>query len=203
MKRAIGLTLVSLGLGLVTFAAGINAATDPQTVPAQPAAASQASLTVPTGTKLLVQLTQNVSTNKKAAGTKFICLLQGNLEVNGQVIATDGAKVYGTVQKVTDPEGKTVMALVLDQMMINGQVQPIVTHPLGTAAPNVAGAAAAGAVKGAVVGSLVRGHTGGGHGGAAMVGAMAGAAKAKNSAGVAAGTLAEFYLAQPLVVAGK
>jgi hypothetical protein len=176
------------------------AASAPQAAAAAPAPAG--ALTVPAGTKLLVQLSQNVSTSSKSAGQKFQAILQGNLAVDKQVIAADGSKVFGVVQKIQTPEGKSVMALFLNEIMINGQLQPIVTQPLGVQGPDAGKAAASGAVKGAVVGAAF-GHHGGSAAAGAMVGAAASSAKAKSSAGVPAGQLLDFYLAEPLVVAGK
>jgi len=167
-----------------------------------PAAPETGSLSVPAGTKLLVQLTQDVPTSKKAEGKKFMCALQGNLMVAGTVIAAEGSKIYGSVQKMEGSGRKQGMGLVLNEITINGQLQPIVSQPVGVEAARVGGAAAAGAIKGAVVGDIV-GHPGGsGASKGAMVGALAGAAKAKQSAGIPAGELLEFYLAEPLVVSG-
>jgi hypothetical protein len=166
-----------------------------------PAAVPAGALMVPAGTKLLVQLSQNVSTSKNAAGQKFQAILQGNLAVDKQVIAADGSKVFGVVQPIKDPEGKSVMALFLSEIMINGQLQPIVTQPLGIENPSAGKAAAAGAVKGAVVGAAF-GHHGGSAAAGAAIGAAAAGSKAKKSAGVPAGQLLDFYLAEPLVVSG-
>jgi hypothetical protein len=166
--------------------------------PAWSAAAS--GVTVPAGTKIMIQLTQGVSTAKKSEGKKFMGTLQGDLKVGETVVAPNGSQVYGTVVKIKGESGRKGMGVVLDQLTINGVLTPIKTHPMEVKGPSAAAGAAGGAVKGAVVGSMVGGPHSRSTSNGAAIGAVAGAAKAKNSAGIPAGELLEFVFAEPLTI---
>jgi hypothetical protein len=62
--------------------------------------ASNGSVTVPAGTHLMVRMTDTVNSRAHGEGHKFTAKLEGDLVVNGTVVAPRGSKVYGQLSKV-------------------------------------------------------------------------------------------------------
>jgi hypothetical protein len=62
--------------------------------------ASNGAVTVPAGTHLMVRMTDTVNSRAHGEGHKFTAKLEGDLVVNGTVVAPRGSKVYGQLSKV-------------------------------------------------------------------------------------------------------
>lgn len=79
-------------------------------------------VTIPTGTVLLVQMMDGVSSQSEP-GANFTAKLQNDLVANGVVAAPAGSIVYGKVQAMTPadwPLGRSSLDLRLTQMLANG-----------------------------------------------------------------------------------
>jgi len=167
------------------------------------AGAEEKAITLPAGTSLLVKLDTAVSSSDKP-GTKFSGVLQGDLSTNGVVAVKAGSAVYGEVmaaQKAKRVRGKAQVMFALTQVRIDGQLVPMVTHPLEDIAASSLKKTARGAAAGAAIGAIADGGDGAAKG--AAIGAGASALKKGESAGSAAGAIVEFKLAAPLTVTIK
>ena len=202
MKRKIRLSLWLAVVGVLLLAVNTPAATAPQP------GASQ-TVTVPSGTRIMVRMIDGVDSSKNHVGDKFRASLEENLVVNGVVVAHKGADVYGRLAEAKGAghiKGKSELKLELTEISINQQLQPIMTGEYDVAgksrgsntAKKVGGGAAAGAVIGAIAG--------GGKGAAigAGIGAGAGTAVQVFTRGeqvkVPSETLLEFRIEQPFTV---
>jgi hypothetical protein len=174
------------------------------TVPvAAPApAAVPATLTLPTGTVLMVQMQDSVS-SKSAPGTNFAAVLQYDLVVNGVVAVKAGTVVYGKVQSATQARrarGMSTLDIRLAQMVVNGNSIPISTSGYAQQGQNETGQTARAAAAGAIIGN----NTGNGDAGkGAAYGVAAAALKPGQTLTVAPGALVEFSLTAPVTVPGS
>ncbi len=172
--------------------------TEAQSAAAQAAAPSVAGASVPAGTKLMVKLDKAVSTASHQKGATITGLLDLALVVNGVTVAPKGSKVYG---KVIESEGgrrigNQKIVVQFTDLVINDQLTPIMTDPIG------AEGGRGGAVKlvgaGALIGAGVSGGRGAGTG--ALIGAGAALLAGGNHIQIPAGTMAEIVIKQPLEI---
>ncbi len=202
MKRYTRLSLWLAVVGVLILAVNTLAATAPQPGGSQ-------SVTVPAGTRIMIRMIDGVDSSKNHVGDRFRASLEENLVVNGVVVASKGADVYGRLAEAKEAghiKGKSQLKLELTDISINRQLQPIMTGEYDVAgksrgsntAKKVGGGAAAGAIIGAIAG--------GGKGAAigAGVGAGAGTAIQVFTRGeqvrVPSETLLEFRIEQPFTV---
>ena len=181
-----------------------------QPAPYQPSRQSYSnSLTIPSGTRLVVRTIDPIDSDKNHVGDKFQATLEEAVYVNNELVAAKGANVYGRLEEVKGAghiAGKSELKLALTGIVINGQTVTLSTSDYDVSgksrgantAKKVGGGAAAGAVIGAIVG--------GGKGAAvgAGVGAGAGTAVQVMTHGeqvhVPSETLLEFTLDQSVTV---
>ena len=182
-------TIVSLTFKKVQTAA----APAPQTAPAP---STSGPVTVNAGTRLMIRMENTLDTGKTKSGERFTCGLEADLVVNGVVVAPKGSQVYGKVLesvKAKRVRGTAKLLVELTDIMIKGQLQPIVSEQLGYEGgkSGTLKKVGAGAAIGAVAGDAGKG--------AAVGGALAVLTKGKQIQ-IPAGTLLEFRLTQPLSV---
>lgn len=175
----------------------------------QSAASSSRSVTIPTGTRLLVRTIDAVDSDKNRPGDKFSASLEESLYIDQNMIAPKGTSVYGRLEQAQESgqlTGRAQLRLSLTGMVIQGRTIPLSTGDYelsgssrgASTAKKVGGGAALGAVIGAIAG--------GGKGAAigAGVGAGAGTAVQVMTKGdqvhVPSETLLEFALDQPVTV---
>ncbi len=175
----------------------------------QSAASSSRSVTIPTGTRLLVRTIDAVDSDKNRPGDKFSASLEEALYIDQNMIAPKGTSVYGRLEQAQESgqlTGRAQLRLSLTGMVIQGRTIPLSTGDYelsgssrgASTAKKVGGGAALGAVIGAIAG--------GGKGAAigAGVGAGAGTAVQVMTKGdqvhVPSETLLEFALDQPVTV---
>jgi hypothetical protein len=124
-------------------------------------------VTVPAGTSLMIKVNKAFSTASHQAGSKITGVLDVDLVVDGEVIAPKGSQVYGKVLESIGGRrvGNQRIIFQFTDLMINNQLTPISTDPLGAeggrggALRTVAGAALIGGAidgnKGAKTGALI------------------------------------------------
>ena len=191
-----------------------TAAAQPQSA-AQPEAASSGpairtvaeTLTVPTGTLVLVRLQKDISSETAKQGDRFQAFLDQDIAANGRLIVAKGARAYGVVTEVDDGskmKGKASLSVELTDVQAGDQVVSLKTKPI-----QVQGQASSGGKKlagGAVLGAAIGAIAGGGEGAAigAAVGAGAGGAAAAagsvDAAVIPAQKLESFTIAVPFQV---
>lgn len=165
----------------------------------KPAAATTGSITINAGTQLMVRNETNLVTGRIKKGDRFTARLEGNLVVNGQVIAAGGSTLYGRAveaKKAGRIAGVARLVIELTDIKIGGQLYPIVTDQVrydgersGTLKKIAVGAAA---------GSAIDGKEGAKTG--AAVGAAAAVLTPGNQISVPARSLIAFRMTQPLQV---
>lgn len=174
-----------------------------QTAPAQaasPAPATKPSTAIeinkiPAGTPLLVNLDNLISTDRHKAGHRFSAHLEGDLVIQGSVVAAHGSKIYGKVlesKKAGRLVGKSFLRITLDDITINGQRIPIRTESLSAGGKGSGGNTLGKVAVGAGIGAIANGSKGA-KTGAAIGGGVALLTKGKQIQ-VPAGTLIEFQL---------
>ena len=165
--------------------------------PPPPPVATREAVTVPAGTRLMVRTGAPLVTGKTKSGDRFQVALEGDLIVNGQVVAARGTTVYGRVVEAKAARrvaGRAKLVLELTDLSMDGRLIPLVSNRLelegdrsGTLKKTAGGAA---------IGGLVEGNDGLITGGA--VGAGVSLLTPGKQIQIPAGTLIEFRTQQPL-----
>jgi hypothetical protein len=159
---------------------------------------SAQALTIPAGTTLVIRLSESVSSNDPV-GHRFSSVLEYPLVVKGRVVAATGAKVYGRIDSSASAGravGRSVLALSLTDIRINGVIEPIYTTSYEQAGASSGLKTARRAGAGALIGAAIDGGRGAGRG--AAIGAASTLLTPGQAVGVPRGTLLDFRLAQPL-----
>ncbi|MBE0571779.1 MAG: hypothetical protein IH618_09575 [Ignavibacteriaceae bacterium] len=172
------------------------AQTDSTVVQPKPTTQTVSGVTIPEGTKLMVNLDKPISTAKNPAGSTFSAILEVDFVYDGKVIAPKGSPVYGKVIECRGGRvlGGSKLTIQFTDIMVNNQLTTIVTDPIGVEGGkgNTAKTVGAGALIGAAFGGAGEG--------AAVGGALALLSAGKNHIQIPAGTLAEIPLKAPLTI---
>lgn len=95
---------------------------------------SAATLSVPAGTKLSLEVTEAVSTADAIVGKEIVATLAAPVMVDGAVAVPAGAKVVGRVTEtleVSATEGNGIFGVAFDRLEVDGQTMPIVAELKG------------------------------------------------------------------------
>jgi len=207
MKTAlVKMTLTCAVVCVLTFGVLLNRVGDIPT--AHAGAPPQGNfISVPAGTRILVRLSQTLSSANQRPGGRFTGQLETNLMAEGLIAAPRGATVHGKVvsaQSAGRMAGGSELALELTDIVINDTAHPIMTSRYQLQGQGQGGRTARSVATGAGLGTVIGAIAGGGRGaaiGAAGGGAL-GTARAAGGGGgqqahFAQGTLLEFRLQQP------
>jgi hypothetical protein len=175
-------------------------------VPPPPPQSTQM-VTLPAGTVILAQTTEDLDTEYTQTGQVFSATLSTNLADNyGNVVAHMGAPVYGQVllsNSAGRATGRSKLNLQLTQLVVRGNPYPIVTNTYDTegkssshrSAFRLFGGAGLGAAIGAIAGNAGMG---------AAIGAVAGGVGSVVQKGkqiqIPAETILQFTLQQPVTL---
>lgn len=164
-------------------------------------------ISVPAGTRILIRLSEALSSTNQRAGARFTARLETNLMAQGVVAAPRGTIVHGkvvSVQSAGTMAGGSQLALELTDIVINDTAHPILTSSYELQGQGQGGRTARNVATGAGLGSVIGAIAGGGRGaaiGAAAGGGLGTASAAGNGGGqqvnFAQGTMLEFRLQQP------
>lgn len=174
-------------------------------VPAPPPQAAQM-LTLPAGTVIIVQTTDELDTSYTQTGQVFSATLSTNLNVSGYVVARLGTPVYGQVLLANSAgraTGRSKLELQLTQLVIGGNPYPIVTDTFDTqgkssgrrSAFRLFGGAGLGAAIGAIAGNAGMGAAIG-----AVAGGVGSVVQKGNQVQIPAETQLQFTLQQPVTL---
>ncbi len=191
----------------VDFSENTTPATAP--APAAPTGPTQ-TVTVPTGTPILIRMIDGIDSNTNKVGDMFHASLEDNLTVNGVLLARKDADVYGKLiqaQSAGTLAGKSELQLELTGIRtVNGSIQPVTTGDYSVAGSSRGKQSAERIGGGAALGAIIGAIAGGGKGAAigAGVGAGAGTAVQVLTNGqqvrVPSETVLQFSLAQPFTI---
>ena len=182
--------------------------------PAQPPSATAANTgyTIPTGSKIVIQLVDAINSETSKAGSTFVAVLDEPLIASGIEVAPRGADVRGRITNVNEAgrvAGAAELGLELTQLYINGIPYALSTSEYSEAGKSRTGQTAQRAGVGAGIGAVIGAIAGGGKGAAigAGVGAGAGTATQVLTKGeklnIPSETKLEFTLRAPLVIAAR
>ena len=171
-------------------------ATDSTAVQTPTSTTPVSGITIPEGTKLMVNVNSAISTAKNPAGSSFSSILEVDFIFEGKVISPKGSPIYGKVIECRGGKviGGSKLTFQYTDIMVNGQLTPIVTDPIGVEGGKGNTAKTVGA------GALIGGAFGSSGTGAAIAGGLALLSAGKNHIQIPAGTLAEVPLKAPLVI---
>jgi hypothetical protein len=107
----------------------------------QTAAAAPLEINVPSGSFMLIRMSETLDTSTAQPGQVFTATLSTNLAAQGYVVARQGTIVYGQVVDVSSARrlfGKSKITLQLTQIVINGTAIGITSfrHPAGQSGTN-------------------------------------------------------------------
>lgn len=155
--------------------------TAPPRRPEPVARPTSGSVTVPAGTAILVRMIDSVDSETNQVGDRFRASLEEDLVVDGVLVAPKGTDVYGRLSRAEEAgrlAGRSELELELTDILINNQLQPIVSGEYSVAGDSrgrdTAKKVGVGAAAGAVIGAIA----GGGKGAAIGAGVGAGAGTA-------------------------
>lgn len=156
-------------------------------------------VTIPAGTKLMVNISKPISTASNPAGSTFSETLEVDFVFDGKVIAPKGSTIYGRIDECRGGRvlGGSKLTFEFTGIMINNQLTDIVTDPIGVEGGKGNTAKMVGA------GALIGGAFGGGSGsgtGALIAGGLAVLSSGKKHIQIPAGTLVEVPLKIPLTI---
>ena len=182
--------------------------------PAQPPSSSAANtgFTVPTGSKLTIQLVDPVNSETSKVGSTFVAILDAPLTVEGIEVAPRGADIRGRITTANDAgrvAGSAELGLELTQLYINGIPYALSTSEYSEAGESRTGETVKRAGIGAGLGAIIGAVVGGGKGAAVGAGVGAGAGTATQvltkgeKLNIPAETKLEFTLRTPLVIAAR
>jgi hypothetical protein len=166
-------------------------------------------VTVPSGTRLSVRLTDPLSSETNKVGDTFRGTLDNAISQEDKVVVPRGADVQGRIIEVkpsTHFTGNSQLTVELTALDINGKTYDIATNQWDRKGTGRGKRTAATVGGGAALGAIIGGIAGGGKG--AAIGAGAGAAAGTGVQGVTKGqkvelppeTVLDFELAQPVTV---
>jgi hypothetical protein len=177
-------------------------------VPAPPPQPPQSTpmVTLPAGSVILVQTTDELDTDDTQTGQIFSATLSTNLAYNGYVVAHLGAPVYGQVllsNSAGRATGRSKLILQLTQLVIRGNPYPIVTDTFDSEGKSSSHRSAfrlfGGAGLGAAIGAIA-GNAGMGAAIGAVAGGVGSVVQKGNQIQIPAETQLQFTLQQPVTL---
>jgi hypothetical protein len=193
--------VLAVGLCFVPFAAAQGQAAPAATQAMPPASqAVPPELVLPSGTLVMVRLTDSLSSDRNRSGDGFTAVLDQPLVAQGWVVARRGQAVLGQVaatQKAGRVQGVSQLAVALNEfVLVDGRQVPVRTELVRSSAGTSRERDAVGVGTTTGIGAVVGAAAGGGEG--AAIGAAAGAVA--GIAGVLAtrGRATELYPETPL-----
>ena len=153
----------------------------PVPVPAAPAQAAPAFVTIPAGTRLYVRTIDSIDSSENQVGDRFQASLEEPLTVEGNVIVGQDSLVFGRLTEAKESgtfAGRSQLRLELTGIVVNGKTVPVVTGEYEATGKSRGASTARRTIGGAALGAIIGAAADGGQGAAigASVGAGAGAA---------------------------
>lgn len=158
-------------------------------------------LTVPSGTRLVIRMAESIDSRRHSAGHRFRGQLESALVINGATVAPRGTMLYGRVTQAKSggrAVGSSEMAIEFTDIMLNDQMFEIATSGLKAQTKNEAGRTAGRTARAAALGGLYGGSSSAKKG--AKVGLGASILTSGSSINLPAGTIVETNLRVALTV---
>lgn len=159
------------------------------------------SITLPTGTRLVIRTVENIDSQRHAAGHRFRGQLEGALVLDGVTAVPRGSFVHGRLISANQSRrmtGSSGLVAEFTDVMIDDQLIPMSTGALAAQTGNETGRTVGRTARAAAVGGLIGGSSGARTG--ARVGVGASILTSGSSVNIPRGTILETTLAAPLTV---
>ena len=156
-------------------------------------------VTIPSGTRLVIRMSDSIDSRQHGAGHKFRGQLEGAIAVDGMNIVPSGTSVHGQIVQAKSGGrafGSSEMAIEFTDIMIDDQLFEIATTDLQAKTANETGKTARRTLRAAAIGGLIDGSDGAKTG--AKVGAGVSILTRGSSINIPAGTILETTLRVPL-----
>jgi len=147
----------------------------PSSVP-PPSASAAETITIPTGTSVLVRMIDGIDSSQNRVGDRFHASLESALVVGDTVVAPKAADAYGRLTQAKEAgkiSGAAQLTLELTGIRIAGNIVPVESTDYDVAGKGRGTQSAERIGGGAVLGTIIGAVAGGGKG--AAIGAVAGA----------------------------
>ena len=177
----------------IYLSAGVNTAS------ANAAAPEPAYVAVPSGTRLVIRLSESIDSKRHSAGHRFRGQLEGALVVDRVTVAPKGTFVHGRIAQAKQAgrvAGSSELTIEFTDLMIDDQLFEISTSGLTAQTGGEAGRTVGRSARAAAIGGLAGGSSGARKG--AKIGAGVSILTAGASINIPAGTIVETRLAQEL-----
>lgn len=181
------------------------------TRPTSPNAANTA-WTIPTGSKIVIQLVDSINSETNKVGDPFVAVLDEAVVQDGVEVIPRGADVRGRIANVNEAgrvAGSAELGLELSQIVVNGIPYSVTTSEYQEVGEGRGSQTAKRAATGAGIGAIIGAIAGGGKGAAIGAGIGGGGATAVQvltkgeKLNIPSETKLEFTLRGPLVIAGR
>jgi hypothetical protein len=183
------------GISLDSGAAATQKAVEPKVQ----TSTKSASVTIPSGTRLVIRTSDSIDSRKHGAGHKFRGQLEGAITVDGMTVVTSGTVLHGQIVQARSggrAVGSSEMTIEFTDIMIDNQLFEIATTDLQSKTANETGKTARRTLRAAAIGGLIDGSDGAKTG--AKVGVGVSVLTRGSSINVPAGTILETTLRVPL-----
>jgi hypothetical protein len=174
--------------------------------------AANTAFTIPTGSKIAIQMIDSVDSEVQKIGETFTAILDQPLTSGGLEVVPRGVDVRGRISNINEAgriAGSAELGLELTHIYVNGIPYALTTAEYAEVAEGRGGQTARRAAGGAAIGAVIGAIAGGGKGAAIGAGVGAGGATAVqvltkgDKLKIPSETRLEFTLRAPLVVAAK
>lgn len=174
--------------------------------------AANTAWTIPTGSKVSIQMIDSVNSEVNKIGETFVAVLNEPIYQGGVEVIPKGADVRGRIANINEAgriAGKAELGLELTQIVVNGIPYSVTTSEYQEVGESRGGQTAKRAAGGAAVGAVIGAIAGGKKGAAVGAGVGAGGATAVQvltkgeKLNIPSETKLEFTLRAPLVIAAR
>ncbi len=151
-----------------------SAAAEPAPAPEPKPKAAPATMDIPSGTRLVIRMSDSVDSRKHQAGHRFQGQLESAIVVDGFTVAPRGTVVQGIITQASSGGrafGSSELALEFTDIMLNDQLYQIATSGLKAKSDNEGGKTAKRTLRAAALGGLIDGSDGAKTGAAVGLGA--------------------------------
>jgi hypothetical protein len=187
------------GISLSSGAAATQKAVEPKVQQEVQTSTKPTNVTIPSGTRLVIRMSDSIDSRQHGAGHKFRGQLEGAIAVDGMNIVPSGTSLHGQIVQAKSGGrafGSSEMAIEFTDIMIDDQLFEIATTDLQAKTANETGKTARRTLRAAAIGGLVDGSDGAKTG--AKVGAGVSILTRGSSINIPAGTILETTLRVPL-----
>ena len=158
-------------------------------------------VTVPSGTRLVIRMSDTLDSNRHSAGHRFRAQLDGAVVVDGVTVLPRGTQLQGQITSAGQARrvaGSSNLSVTFTDVILNDEFIPIATGQLSAQTGNEAGRTVGRTARAAAIGGLISGSSGARTG--AAVGAGASILTGGASINIPRGTIIETSLAAPITV---